>query len=163
MASSHSLGRNLTAEEYESFQFRFGFVPEHDVQIPLSDVSPYSPPEGKFEILIVLFEIDLSFPTTEFFNLNIRENEFSVGGIDSHCYKQYSRIKAYVDCAPTLFGADKELADNMEKININDEDLLDFFLATDGMSPAWRAPGKMLELFVEKEGGEEIISLERDL
>ena len=35
---------------------------------------------------------------------------------------RYPRSKVYVDRDPTLFGADKELADALEKININDED-----------------------------------------
>ena len=30
----------------------------------------------------------------------------------------YPRAKVYIDRAPTLFGADKELADVLEKINI---------------------------------------------
>ena len=42
----------------------------------------------------------------------------------------YPRAKVYVDRPLTLFGADKELADVLEKININDEDWLDCFFAT---------------------------------
>ena len=34
----------------------------------------------------------------------------------------YPRTKVYVDRAPTLFGAEKELADALEKININNDD-----------------------------------------
>ena len=34
----------------------------------------------------------------------------------------YPRAKVYVDSALTLFGVDKELADVLEKISINDED-----------------------------------------
>ena len=64
----------------------------------------------------------------------------------------YPRTKAYVDRTPTLFGADKELDDVLEKISINGENWLDCFLAAGGMSAAWRAHGKMPEIFVEKEG-----------
>ena len=46
----------------------------------------------------------------------------------------YQRTKAYVDRAPTLFGAEKELADALEKVSINGEGWLDCFLAAGGMS-----------------------------
>ncbi|CAI9297291.1 unnamed protein product [Lactuca saligna] len=48
----------------------------------------------------------------------------------------YPRTKAYVDRSPTLFGADKELAGVLEKININGKDWLDCFLATGEMRAA---------------------------
>ena len=76
MATSHSLGRNLTAEKWESFQFWFRFVPENGVQIHLPDASLYSPPEDKFGIPIALFEVGLLLPTTDFFNLIIQEYKF---------------------------------------------------------------------------------------
>ncbi|CAI9264002.1 unnamed protein product [Lactuca saligna] len=56
-----------------------------------------------------------------------------------------------------------ELADALEKINIKGQNWLDYFSATSGMSVAWRARGEMLELFVEKEVVEEVISLEKPL
>ncbi|CAI9270572.1 unnamed protein product [Lactuca saligna] len=54
----------------------------------------------------------------------------------------YPIDKVYVDCAPTLFGADKELVDALEKININGENWIDFFLPASGMSVAWWVAGK---------------------
>ncbi|CAI9267762.1 unnamed protein product [Lactuca saligna] len=112
MATVCFLGRDLTTEEWESFEFRFGFVPEHGVQIPIPDASLYNPPEGKGGIPVALFEAVLHFPTTNFFNLIIHEYGFTING----------------------------------------EDWFDCFLATDGMSTAWRAHEKMPEFFVEKEG-----------
>lgn len=58
----------------------------------------------------------------------------------------------YVNRAPMLFGADKELADTLEKISIIDEDWLDYFLVAGGMNATWTARGKIPEFFVEKEG-----------
>ncbi|CAH1416228.1 unnamed protein product [Lactuca virosa] len=78
MGTTRSLGRDLTTEEWESFEFRFRFVPEHGVQIPLLDASLYSPPEGKVGIPIALFEAGLRFPTTNLFNLIVREYGFSM-------------------------------------------------------------------------------------
>ncbi|CAI9259200.1 unnamed protein product [Lactuca saligna] len=75
----------------------------------------------------------------------------------------YPRVKAYVGRAPMLFGADKELANNLEKISINGEEWIDCFLAAGGMRATWKARGKMHEFSVEREGGAEIISLERAL
>ena len=49
----------------------------------------------------------------------------------------------YVDRALVLLGANKELADALEKTSITGENCLDCFLA---------ARGKMHEFFVEKEG-----------
>ncbi|CAI9285315.1 unnamed protein product [Lactuca saligna] len=221
---------DLIVEEWESFQFRFGFVAEYGVQIPLSDASLYSPPEGKFGIPIALFKAGICLPTTNFFNLIIREYGFSVRemtlismnkivGFELLCralgrlptilaFKyffnastqletrtlsrrpgvltlvhdkkskknwhekflwvnynlvvlSYPRTKMYVDRAPTLFGTDKELVDALEKISINGKDWHDNFLAAEVMSAAWRAQGKIPEIFVEKEGVEEFISLEK--
>ncbi|CAI9262445.1 unnamed protein product [Lactuca saligna] len=206
MAVARSLGRDLTTEEWESSEFRFGFIPKHRVQIPLPDASLYSPPKGKVDIPIALFKAGLHFPTTNFFNLIIREYVFSVreltpitinkivgfelihralgrlptvltfkhffnastqSGTRTLSHQQgvltlihdkkskkncYSRVKVYVHHTPTLFGADKELADVLEKININDEDWLDCFLAAGGVSVDWRARGKIPEFFIEKEG-----------
>ncbi|CAI9262989.1 unnamed protein product [Lactuca saligna] len=78
MATSHFLGRNITVEEWESIQFQFRVVPEHRVQIPFLDASLYSPPKDKFRIPIALFEAGLCLPTTDLFNLIIREYGFSV-------------------------------------------------------------------------------------
>ncbi|CAI9281582.1 unnamed protein product [Lactuca saligna] len=78
MGTSHSLGRNFTAEEWKYFQFQFRFVPEHGVQIPLPDATLYSPPEGKVGIPITLLDVGLRLPTTDFFNLIIREYGFLV-------------------------------------------------------------------------------------
>lgn len=49
---------------------------------------------------------------------------------------RYHNTKAYVDRVPMLFGADRELADALEKVSINGKDWLDCFLATGGMSAA---------------------------
>lgn len=64
----------------------------------------------------------------------------------------YLRTKVYVDRAPMLFGADKELADALDKIRINGEVRLECLLVAGWMSAAWRAHGKIPELFFEKEG-----------
>ncbi|CAI9263906.1 unnamed protein product [Lactuca saligna] len=160
LASAHPLGRELTAEEWESFQLRFGFVSEHGVQIPFPDASLYSPPEGKVSTLIALFEAGLCFPIMDFFNLSIREYGLSVMeltpitiykivGFELLCralghhqtvlmFKhffnasnqsgtwnfslRYPRTKVYVDRAPTLFGAEKELVGSLEKVSINGVD-----------------------------------------
>ncbi|CAI9275930.1 unnamed protein product [Lactuca saligna] len=179
IATAHSLGRDHTTEEWESFQFRFGFVLEHGVQIPFLDASLYNPPEGKVSILIALFEAGLRLPTIDFFNLIIHECGFFVRdltpiainkimGFELLCRAlgrlptvpafndlvvlSYPRAKVYIDRAPTRFGADNDLADALKKININGEDWLDFFLVSCEMSVAWRARGKMPEFFIEKEG-----------
>ncbi|CAI9282249.1 unnamed protein product [Lactuca saligna] len=76
MASSRSMRRNL--KKWETFQFRFRFVPKHDVQILLSNASLYNPLEGNVGILIALFEAGLHFPTTNFFNLIMHEYGISV-------------------------------------------------------------------------------------
>lgn len=78
MATSRTLGRNLTAEKWESFQFRIRFVFYHGVQIPLPDASLYNPPECKVGIPIALIKQVCALLTTDFFNLIIREYEFSV-------------------------------------------------------------------------------------
>ncbi|CAI9283956.1 unnamed protein product [Lactuca saligna] len=78
MATARSLVRYHTTKELESFMFSIGFVPDHGIQIPLPDASLYSTPEGKVGIPITLFEAGLRSPTTDFFNLIIREYGFSV-------------------------------------------------------------------------------------
>ena len=78
MATTCALGTDLITEEWESFVFRFGFVAEHGVQIPLPYASHYSLPKGKVSIPIALFEAGLCLPTIDFFNLMIREYEFLV-------------------------------------------------------------------------------------
>ncbi|CAI9290773.1 unnamed protein product [Lactuca saligna] len=78
MDATRSLGRDLTFEEWEYFEFRFGFIPEHNVQIPLPDASLYSPPKGKNGIPIALFDVGLRLTTIDFFNQIIREYRFSV-------------------------------------------------------------------------------------
>ncbi|CAI9263030.1 unnamed protein product [Lactuca saligna] len=78
MVSAHPLGRELTFEELESFQFQFGFFPKHSVQIPLPNALLFSPPYGKVSIPISLFEVGLCLPTMDFFNLIIHEYGFSV-------------------------------------------------------------------------------------
>ncbi|CAI9261762.1 unnamed protein product [Lactuca saligna] len=118
---------------------------------PLPDASLYSPPKGKVDNPITLFEAGLFLPTTDFFNLIIWEYEFSVRelspiainkivvrtlsrrrGIPTFIHDKksknnwlekflwvnndiivlsYLRAKVYVDRAPTLFSAYKELDD----------------------------------------------------
>ncbi|CAI9263255.1 unnamed protein product [Lactuca saligna] len=139
------------------------FFSKHGVQIPLPEASLYSPPKGIFVIPITLFEAAKRLPSTDFFNLIIWEYRFSVreltaiainkivgfelicralGGLPNVPAFNYPRDKVYVDCAPTLFDADNELTDVLEKITINDEDWLDCFLSA---------------------GVEEVVSLEKAL
>ncbi|CAI9289784.1 unnamed protein product [Lactuca saligna] len=184
MASDHPSGRDLTAEEWESFQFRFGLISEQGVQIPLPDASLYSPPDGKVGILIALSEAGLRLPTIDFFNLIICEYGFFVreltpiailgfellcralgrqptvptfknsfnASTQSGTWTLSCRTKAYVDHIPTLFGANKELADVLEKININ------------GKQGALRSVFQLTAaVFVLLPGVEEVISLEKAL
>ncbi|CAI9280829.1 unnamed protein product [Lactuca saligna] len=218
MATARTLGRDLTTKERECFEFRFGFIPEHGVQISFPIASLYSPPEGKFGIPIALFEAHLHFSYHRFLQLYNPGIRVFSKGVEPYRYKQYSlfeilchalghfptvlafkhffnastqlgtrtlsrhrgvptlihdkkykknckdkflwvnndlmvlsyrRNKVYINHAPVLFGAEKKLADALEKISITGEDWLDCFLAAGGMSATWRACGKMPELFVE--------------
>ncbi|CAI9300453.1 unnamed protein product [Lactuca saligna] len=135
MAATRSLGRDITTEEWESFEFQFGLVPEHIVQTPLPDSSLYSPSEGKFDIPIALFEaVGDSNPLSNFLWVN---NDLVV--------LSYPRDQAYVDRDRTRFGVDKELVNVLEKININGEDWLDCFLVAGRINVAWRERGKIPE------------------
>ncbi|CAI9296440.1 unnamed protein product [Lactuca saligna] len=108
--------------------------------IPLPNACLYNPQEGKFGVPIALFEADLRFPTTDFFNSIIREYEFSVReltpivvnkivGFELLCRAlgHLSTIPAFKQFFNTstqsgtrtlsnkiLFGVDKELADTLQ-------------------------------------------------
>ncbi|CAI9259324.1 unnamed protein product [Lactuca saligna] len=156
----------------------------------MPNASLYSPPEGKVGILFTLFEAVPRLPNTDFCNLIIREYGFSmreltptiinkIMGFELLCcalgrlstipsckdffiaFIHYPRAIVYVDRAPTLFGADKELADVLEMTIINGEDFLDCFLAAGGMSDAWRARGWMPKFFLLR--NREVVPLERVL
>ncbi|CAI9299511.1 unnamed protein product [Lactuca saligna] len=71
----------------------------------------------------------------------------------------YPRVKVYVDSAPTLFGADREIADDLEKISINSEDWL-FGYRKNALNSGFWLTVVVFALFPD---GEETISLESAL
>ncbi|CAI9275929.1 unnamed protein product [Lactuca saligna] len=165
MATAHSLGRDHTTEEWESFQFRFGFVLEHGVQIRFPDASLYNPPEGKEYGFSVRELTPIAINKIMGFELLCR----ALGRLPTVPAFNYTRAKVYVDRAPTLFGADNDLDDALKKININGEDWLDFFLAASGMSAAWRLVGRCPSFSSRKkvlcfsDCMEEVVSLKKNL
>ncbi|CAI9295395.1 unnamed protein product [Lactuca saligna] len=186
MATTHALGRDLTTEEWESFEFRFGLVPEHGVQTPypmhhftvlprekLAYQSPCSRQIVGFEVLFHdLGRLPTVLAFKYFFNASTHLRTQTLSrrwGVPTLIHDKkskknwqgkflwmnndivvlsYLRAQVYVNRAPTLFGADKELTDVLEKININGEDWLDCFLAAVGMRAVWRARRKMPDFFV---------------
>lgn len=71
-------GSDPTPEEFESLQYRFGFLPEHGVQFLKEGAILYEPLAGKVRVPMSIFKAGLRLLVSDFFDELICEYGFYV-------------------------------------------------------------------------------------
>ncbi|CAI9283792.1 unnamed protein product [Lactuca saligna] len=136
----------LNVEEFQLLQDRFGFLLEHGVMISAKGLLIHDCPQGKVGVLIPLFEEVLRLPTSNFFNMIVDQYGFSIDELTP------STVNKIVDfelicrslgvSTPSGFSVT-----SFVRLWIMVENWEDSVLVAGGMSAAWRARGKMAQLF----------------
>ena len=95
-------------EEFESLQFRFGFMPEHGVQFSSEGFTIYQPPVRKMGIIVAIFEARFRLTVSGFFDEVMREYDFSIHDLTPNAV----RLFALAGSSSLMFARSYELLEN---------------------------------------------------